>query len=225
MRQAAAVLLLVGCAGCPGAGHYDRKYPAPQGADLVAAVRARQAKVKSLRAKAVADHMQGKQRVKGDIDILLARPASLHFRAVDPSGAVASMLTSDGQQFALLDVQNNRFLVGDATPCNLARLAEIALDGASIIDLLTGGAPVPDGPVAVAWDAKAGAEVVTITVPDGREVIHLDGRGEHPSWDVTEAEKLDPKGKTVWRTSATSAASACPRRPSSSSRPGAPTCC
>lgn len=196
---AAAALLLCGCPGST----YTRQGQPPAVKVLLGKVGARQQALSALRGKATVDHWDGKQRIKGSVDFLMARPGSLHFRAVDPAGGVASKLATDGRDFQLLDVANNRFLVGAATPCNLARLAQIAASPPAIIDILTGSAPLPVGATGtLAWDKSAGAEVITLALPGGgSEIVRLDGRGKQPSYDVLSAEERDAAGKVLWKLS------------------------
>ena len=54
--------------------------------------------------------------------LLLARGGKLRIEADSPLGGALATLTSDGQQFSLLDVRDNRFLTGPAKACNVARL-------------------------------------------------------------------------------------------------------
>lgn len=199
---ALAIATAAACSGCPEK-RIERGYPLPKVSVLLAKVGARQRAISALRGKAVVDHMDGKQRVKGDVNVLLERPAKLHFRATDPAGGVAAKLATDGSRFMLLDVAANRFLQGAATPCNLARLAQIAMAPFHIIDILTGSAPIPVGAKSsLAWDPKAGAEVITLALANGgKQELRLDGRGKQPTWDVLSSEEKDAKGTVVWRVS------------------------
>jgi len=201
LRYLGVILPLV-LAGCPG-NDYTRKTATPTVQVLLGKVGARQAAVTALRGKATVDHWDGKQRVKGEVNILVERPGSLHFRATDPAGGVAAKLATDGKEFQLLDVANNRFLVGEATPCNLARLVGIAMQSGQVIDLLVGGAPLAVGAKGtLAWDKKEGAEVITLALPGGgQEIIRLNGRGKAPTYDVMSAEERDAAGKVLWRLS------------------------
>jgi Domain of unknown function (DUF4292) len=200
-RSGLALAALLFC-GCPTQS-YTRQTAPPEVKVLLGKVGARQQQVAALRGKATVDHWDGKQRVKGDVNILMARPGSLHFRATDPTGGVAAKLTTDGHDFALLDVVNNRFLVGAATPCNLARLAQIAMQPGNIIDILVGGVPLPVGARAsLEWNASAGTEVITLALPGGgSQIIQLDGRGKAPSYDVVSAQERGKDGKVIWKLS------------------------
>src|SRR5207253_10018533 len=119
-------------------------------------------------------------------------------------GSTVLALATDGKDFQLLDARANRFLVGEAGPCTIARVIRVELAPADAVAVILGGAPLPasDVPadqVEVGWDAAdGGREVLTLKLPGGAvETIKLDAR-EH-RWDVTEAERRGADGKVEWR--------------------------
>src|SRR4051812_20740217 len=104
-----ASLLLCGLAalllcGCPKPA--VRPYPPPTGEELMAALRARDEHLKTLRATAKVDHFANAgERVRIKVNILLVRGGKLRFEADSPLGGALATLTSDGSQFSLLDVR------------------------------------------------------------------------------------------------------------------------
>jgi hypothetical protein len=177
-----------------------RPYPAPSAEELLAAVRTRQQKLTSMRAEARADHMgEGGERVKLTINMLLAEGGKLRLEAESPVGGAVATLTADGQRFSLLDARNNRFLVGPARPCNIARLIRVQLEPEDAVQALTGSAPAGGTPAEVGWDSSSGGrEMLTLATPDGgRETLWLDSRDRR--WDVVRAEKKDAGGRLVWK--------------------------
>ena len=191
------VLLL---AGCPKPA--VRPYPPPTGEELMAALRARAAHLKTLRATAKVDHFaNGGERVRVKVNMLLARGGRLRFEADSPLGGALATLTSDGKQFALLDVHNNRFLTGPAKACNVARLVRLAIPPEDVVAVLMGGAPLDGALKGVSWDPNnGGREVLTLSLPDGgEETIRLDATDKR--WDVMRAERRDSSGKVLWRVS------------------------
>jgi outer membrane lipoprotein-sorting protein len=166
----------------------------------MAALRGRDEHLKTLRAATKVDHFaNGGERVRVKVTMLLARGGKLRFEADSPLGGSLATLTSDGSQFALLDVRNNRFLTGPAKACNVARLIRLALPPDDIVAVLMGGAPLQGAVKSVGWDAdNGGREVLTLSLPDGgEEIIKLDAREKR--WDVVRVERRDAAGKVLWR--------------------------
>ena len=198
LRASCALVAVVLFAGCPKPA--VRPYPPPTAAELMAALRGRAEHFKTLRATAKIDYMQnGGDRAKIKVNLLVERPDKLRIEADSPLGGALSTITSDGTQFSLLDVRNNRFLQGPANACNVARLARLNIPPADVVAVLMGGAPL-DGTIAgVSWDPNnGGREVLTLALPDGgRQIIQLDAKDKR--WDVMRAERRDAAGKVLWR--------------------------
>lgn len=177
-----------------------RPYPPPTADELMAALRGRAEHLKTLRATAKVDHMaNGGERARIKVNILAARGGKLRIEADSPLGGALATLTSDGSKFALLDVRNNRFLVGPANACNVARLIRLAIPPDDVVAVLMGGAPLDGTVKGVAWDPNnGGREVLTLALPDGgSEIIQLDARDKR--WDMMRAERRDAAGKLLWR--------------------------
>src|SRR5205807_1117700 len=125
MRRYSLPLVLLLVCGCPPAA-VQRPYAPPKAEELLESLRARQQQVRSLRAVARVDHLgEGGQRVKVTVTMLLERGGKLRLEAESPMGGALATLVADGHDFALLDTRQNRFLVGPASPCNVARLIRI----------------------------------------------------------------------------------------------------
>lgn len=200
-RAPARASLLCGAllvAGCPKPA--VRPYPPPSAQELMAALRARQAHLTTLRATAKVDHFaDGGQRVRVKVHMLLARGGKLRLEAESPLGGSLATLTSDGEKFALLDVRNNRYLVGPANACNVARLIRLAIPPDDVVAVLMGGAPLDGAIRGVGWNPRdGGREMLTLTPPGGgQETIELDARDKR--WDVVRAERRDAAGHVLWR--------------------------
>lgn len=192
---------LVAVAGCPKPA--VRPYPPPTAEELLAALRARQDHLKTLRAYAKVDYYGkgGGDRAKVRVHMLLERGGKLRFEADSPLGGALSTLTSDGQKFALLDVRANRFLVGPANACNVARMIRLAIAPDDVVAVLMGGAPLDGTIKSAGWDPNnGGREVLTLALPDGgEERIELDATNK--TWDVVRAERRDAGGSVLWRVS------------------------
>jgi outer membrane lipoprotein-sorting protein len=163
-------------------------------------LRQRDASVRTLRARTKVDHLGSQGRVKGTVYMLVERGGRLRFDAVSPFGSPLGTLVSDGREFAFHDVERNRFLTGEATPCNISRLLRIAMPGEQVAAILLGGAPLLPATVAtaVSWDSSTGSEVLVLTGADGsREELRFDGRDR--VWDLHRAELRDRRGQLVFR--------------------------
>jgi outer membrane lipoprotein-sorting protein len=179
-----------------------RPYAPPSAEQLLASLRERAEKVRSLRATAKIDDMaKGGQRVRVKVALLVARGGKLRFEADSPLGGSLATLTSDGTQFSLLDVRANRFLTGPAKACNVARLIRLNISPEDVGAVLMGSAPLPpDARIKSAgWDADhGGREVLTLALSDGgEEIIQMDALNK--TWDVRRAERRDSAGKVLWR--------------------------
>jgi len=199
--SALAVVLLL-ASGCPKPmPPVPRPYPAPTASDLVAHLEAQRRAVHTLRAEAkVESNEEGGQRVKLTMGILVAEGGRVRLEAEAPvGGSTVAVLTADGNDFALLDARNNRFLAGPARACNVARFIRLELAPVDVVAVLTGGAPIEGEPVKVFWDDKdGGREVLELRTRDGgKELLWLDGRDR--KWDLLRAERYAPSGAVVWR--------------------------
>ncbi|HEX4446826.1 MAG TPA: DUF4292 domain-containing protein, partial [Polyangiaceae bacterium] len=88
------------------------------------------------------DHYGQGGRVRGEVLLFAARPASIRLDIVSPFGVTVATLTSDGEQFSLADLRDKRFYVGPASACNIARLTQVPVPAHVLVDLLRGEAPV-----------------------------------------------------------------------------------
>jgi hypothetical protein len=75
------------------------------------------------------------------LHISVKRPASLRLEALTPLNDPAAVLIADQGRFALLDLRNNVFYRGPATPRNLSRLIPAPLTAGELVSLITGAIP------------------------------------------------------------------------------------
>jgi hypothetical protein len=88
------------------------------------------------------DYFLEHRRVRGGMLFVTSRPERLRFDVVSPFGITLSTLTSDGREFALLDMTNKQFVMGPATECNVARFLRVPVPPFALVALLAGEAPV-----------------------------------------------------------------------------------
>ncbi len=97
--------------------------------------------LRSLRAEARVDQRGREGRIKGRVMMFVERPDRVRFDAVTQFGP-ALTLTSDGDNFALSDFKDNRFLTGKACERNIARMIGVALSGRDVASILLGESPL-----------------------------------------------------------------------------------
>jgi hypothetical protein len=142
------------------------------------------------------DHYGQGGRVRGEVLLFAARPASIRLDIVSPFGVTVATLTSDGEQFSLADLRDKRFYVGPASACNIARLTQVPVPAHVLVDLLRGEAPVlkhDPQQATMVWDTHG---FWSLTIPSTRgaiEAIHLAPRPEDWSlpWDRQRMRVLD----------------------------------
>ena len=190
-------LALFGCAHLPPVA---RPYPPPTAAELVASLRAREQRIRSIDAVAKVDERaKGVPRVTVKVQIFAKRPDRLRLEVQGPLGSGAATLVTDGTRFHLFDSRQGRFFTGAAEPCNVARLIQVELAPVEVVDVLLGSVPLTGEPLSVTWDAtRGGREVLTLRQPDGGTVrAWLDHRER--TWDPVYAERRDARGALLWR--------------------------
>jgi outer membrane lipoprotein-sorting protein len=164
MSRIARILILVLAGALLGACcTLRRSYPAPTSAALLAALDRRDAGLTSVRGKAKVDQFTPKGRIKVLVYVLATREGKLRFEAVSPFDTALATLVSDGKRFTSIDHQNHRRYVGEAKPCNIARVLGMALQPTEVARALFGGAPRQAHDTAsVSFDRCLGAEVLTL---------------------------------------------------------------
>lgn len=171
MRAILLPLLALCLAGCPTPPPDHPITDAERALRLYGSLRGR---ARSMRAEAGVDHYGHEGRTHLRAMMLLVRPDHVRFDATTSFHATGAILTSDGRAFALLDLRDDRFLVGEPCGRNIARLLGVPLDAPDVATLLMGGSPiVAHRGAEVTWDA-AGYYRVLLRGRDGvTQEIHL----------------------------------------------------
>src|SRR5688572_27303436 len=124
--------------GCSGAS--CPTHPHPSADSALRAHRALRSPALAIRAEARVDQRGRDGRIRGTVLMFIERPENVRFDAMTQFGP-AAILTSDGTGFALTDLRENRYLVGQTCPRNIARLLGIPLAGSEVTRLLLGDTP------------------------------------------------------------------------------------
>lgn len=164
-------LLLTGCVVKPPRSQF------PTADAALGAMKDTYACVNGVQGDAKIDHFSKQGRVRGDVLLLAVNPDRVRFDVV-AFGTPVYTLTSDGQNFEMLDIKEKLFLTGPASPCNLARLTQVPLPGHALVSLLRGEAPilVHQPPTAkIAWEGSDGGfyRILLDSTHEAAEEIHL----------------------------------------------------
>jgi hypothetical protein len=130
----------------------------------------------AVQATAKIDHFGEHGRIRGDVMLFAARPASVRLDVVSPFGVALATLTSDGARFKLADLRDKRFYFGPATACNIARLTTVPVPGRVLVDLLRGEAPVLVHQAAsptLLWNTDGYWVIRIESARQAREEVHL----------------------------------------------------
>jgi outer membrane lipoprotein-sorting protein len=196
------VCLLLG-SGCPAPPCPTTPHTEPLQA--LENLRAMRRPVRTLRAKARVEQRGAEGRIRGTVMLFVQRPDRVRFDAMTQFGP-AAILTSDGQQFALSDLREKRYLTGPTCPSNIARLLGIRMSGEQVARLLVGDAPHLDAKEKRIECTEDGTYLVVLTAPDGRTqeielAVRKEDRKAPPSEQhlrLRRAAMFDPGGDRIW---------------------------
>jgi hypothetical protein len=200
VRRAFWLALLFGCATAPK----PRPYPAPAAAELLAAIKQRQAALHTLSVETKTTSWLGGDRVKATVLMMVDRAGRLRFEAEVPVQGTVATLAVDGRNFWYIDHQHRLFRHGPACPANVALMVPIPLMPEEIAAILLGDAPLGDQaratPDGVSWDGKLMADVVTIERPDsGAARLWVSLRRSANRYDVVAVEGQSAAASAHWR--------------------------
>jgi hypothetical protein len=119
------------------------------------------------------DFMGQKGRVRAHVMMKVAAPARLRFAISADVVGSAGEVASDGDVFEVDDKGNGRYVVGKATPCNVAQVTQVPLPLSELVPMLWGMRPAIAGPVvcdAVQW-SNHGYYVVMLR-SEGQNLAH-----------------------------------------------------
>ncbi|APR76910.1 Hypothetical protein A7982_02257 [Minicystis rosea] len=156
------------------------KFPFPNADAALGRMKDTYACVNGVQGDAKIDHFSKEGRVRGQVLLLAVNPDRVRFDVV-AFGTPVYTLTSDGQQFEMLDIKEKLFLHGPASPCNLARLTQVPLPGHALVSLLRGEAPVllhqPQAS-SITWDGSDGGfyRILLDSTREAKEEVHLQVR-------------------------------------------------
>jgi hypothetical protein len=130
-----AALLGFGCGKAPASRF-------PTGDAALERMHATYACSRGLKGEAGIDYFGKEGRVRGSLLYIAVLPEQLRMDVYSPFGVIVSTLTSDGERFALYDLQNATYLQGPASTCNVARFTQVPVPPFAMVQLLRGESPV-----------------------------------------------------------------------------------
>lgn len=169
----ACCLALLLAAGCP------RRLPdvAPaerleSAREVIEAIAAAGSRLRTVRATGTVDMRRGARRIKATMLAVLERPARLRFETESFFEQPLSILVTDGMEFSLWDLDQGRFVQGEATPANVARVIPIPMDGPEVAGILFGDPPwIPYATAELSWDD--GCYRLTLRNARQRQVVRV----------------------------------------------------
>ncbi len=105
------------------------------------------AQVSGVTGKAAIDYLGPNGRVHAELAVLASGPANLRFGVTANVIGGAGEVASDGKIFQAEDKGANKYLVGPAKPCNIARITQVPLPSEELLPMLWGMRPKIDGPI------------------------------------------------------------------------------
>jgi len=147
-----ALVLALGSAGCPPP---PPKSALPNGQAALDRMKATYACANGIQGEGKIDHFSPKGRIRGDVLVFAVNPARVRVDVVSSFGAMPFVLTSNGTEFQMFDLEKKQFLHGPASACNLARLTRVPMPGHVLVSLMRGEAPLlvhDPSQAKIAWD-------------------------------------------------------------------------
>lgn len=161
----------------------------PTGADALDRMKATYACANGIKGEGNIDHVSPDARIRGDVYLFAINPARVRVDVISSFGALVYSLTSDGQNFLMLDNNEKQLLYGPAKPCNLARMTKVPVPGHALVWLLRGEAPLlvheREAPT-IEWMG----DFYKVDIPstrDARQCVHLEVYEE--DWNKPWAEQ------------------------------------
>ncbi len=185
LKASLAAALLISCGSPP-------RYPITDPSMVLRQIRARDERVRSLRAHGSADQFGAQGRIRGEVFVFVSRPSlRVDTRAF---GNTVSTIVTDGRRFSMADFRGGNFFIGRARPCVAAQLLGIPLEAAEVVSMLAGGPPLIEGDSRIRWDD--GHYVLDITGASGNaESLELTITSEEH--DSARPEQQHPRPSTV----------------------------
>lgn len=190
-------------ASCGGISKPDDALETPY--DILAAVDAHVHAAQDVRILAKGDYYDPNAtppRVVGrPVTLLAQHPASVRIQIGSGYGNVLGALASDGTDVTMLDLQNNVFYYGPATPKNLSAILPLYLPGDDLVRVLHGGFPTsglePDwrDRAELSWNQETGRYRLELPRQgEGTQIVEL----THPELGVAEVRIRDAEGDELY---------------------------
>jgi hypothetical protein len=191
LHPKALLLLVLGMLGCPKPVMVAGDAPEPAKLFEMAQAAHKVPETLSCDAKAFVEAPENGGRYA--LHISVKRPGSLRIEALTPLGDPAAVLVADRGNFALLDLRNNVFYRGPASPENLSRLIPAPLRAEELAALITGA--IPELPGATPGSARRDGDGYRLLLTAGalsQEVaLGADLR-------LGEVRRLGARGELLW---------------------------
>jgi len=165
------VALMTACGG----GQVRPDGAASEPEHYLEAMNRRSKAIKGLTAEIKIEIWRSGKRVRATQLVAVDGQGRLRIDVLTPFGQPLSTLVSDGARLMIYSMEERRFLIGAATPENLARLVPLKLEPSALSALLRGAIPVMSHETAkVSWDQETGTHQLDLQSDQGRQLIDLE---------------------------------------------------
>jgi outer membrane lipoprotein-sorting protein len=166
--------------------------PAPEPQALLEQARKAHAGPQTLTCDAKA-FVQAQQGGRFELHVSVKRPDSIRIEALTPVGDPAAVLVATAGKFALIDLRNNVYYRGPATPQNLSRLIPVPMTPQELVAVLTGAIPELPGAQPTASKRQGDGSQITFAKQGVSQQVSLGA-----DLRVTQVQRSDAQGKLIW---------------------------
>jgi hypothetical protein len=140
--------------------------------------------------------VQAQQGGRFELHVSVKRPDSIRIEALTPVGDPAAVLVASSGKFALIDLRDNVYYRGPATPQNLSRLIPVPMTPEALVAVITGAIPELPGAQPSAAKREGDGSQLTFTAPGVSQQVSLGG-----DLRVLQVQRTTDQGKLIWKVS------------------------
>ncbi len=192
------LVVAIGSVSC--ARKSNRTYPKPLTTTLVTHLQTVEKTANSFRATTTMEYWDAGDRIKGSVLLMGKKGRLLRINALNPSGNdVATDLACDGNQYFLVDKNNNCVLSGPCDRFAVSNLLGINVEPDDLLRFVSGGVPLPTNIVTMSssWNEKRRTETVVMQSDEGwSQIVDLQRRKN--GWAVVRIERKKADNSTLW---------------------------
>jgi outer membrane lipoprotein-sorting protein len=177
------VLLSICCSACPR--HIGVFIPEGkrigQPEELLTIIKNQSRQLETMRSAGTIMFRRESKRIKAHIQVVAKQPANMRFETISFFDQPLSILVTNGMDFSLWDMDKGRFLVGSATPANIAQVIPIFMDGPEVVGIFLGRPPlIPYAKVSLDWNATDNVYLLTLSNSSETQEVTIHPKNYYP---------------------------------------------